>query len=625
MLQKLNERIQGVVAWVVIILIALTFTLFGVDYYMQSHQSSDVEVTVNDQPISKQAFEVSYRRNRQQRDPSQFTTASENALKKQVLDDMIANVVTVQSAKKGGFDVSSAQANAAIVSIPQFQQDGHFSTERYQQALSGAMFTPESFQNEVKQGMLLNQQRFAFIGSAFAIPSEIKRFVKLYMQTRDYDYLQIPAALFMDKNQVTADQVNTYYKNHQQEFIAAEQVSIDYVRLSMQQIRDNVKVDEDDIQHYYDENQNNFQSPAQWKVAHILFALPTGADADAQNEVKQNAEEAWQALQNNPTQFSQWVKTMSSDKLSADNEGILPWIAAGQTEFDVALATLTHVGQISAPIKTRHGYEIFKLIALKPASLKPLADVKAQISDQLITETAQTRYAQLLEQLTDLGYQTPDSLTPVAQELKLPIEQTDPFSREGGNTEITKNKQIINTAFSHDVMELGNNSEPIQLDNDSVVLLRVNKHIPAAKKPLVDVQDAITNKLAQKQAEIKARELGSSMLSANNNESPLEPVIHSKQLVWHDVAEASRDSDKADAIINDLAFSLSKPDSRDGRKLVNGDFVIVRLKKINNGHYDKLDKEQQTSLIQQIETSYGLMDYDLYVNNLISQASIEKH
>lgn len=50
MLQKLNEHIQGVVAWLVIILIAITFTLFGVDYYFQSRQISDAKVIVNDRP-----------------------------------------------------------------------------------------------------------------------------------------------------------------------------------------------------------------------------------------------------------------------------------------------------------------------------------------------------------------------------------------------------------------------------------------------------------------------------------------------------------------------------------------------------------------------------------------------
>lgn len=625
MLQKLNERIQGMVAWVIIILIAITFGMFGIDSYFRSHQASDAEVVVNDEAISKQALETNYRRSRMQRDPSKLTAASESALKKKVLDEMVINLITVQAARNAGFQVSDEQANSAIVSIPQFQQDGHFSKERFDQALGGAMFTRETFRNEVKQGMLINQQRFAFIGSAFALPSEIERFVKLYMQTRDYDYLQISTALFMDKSKISNEQVSNFYKSHHQEFITPEKVSIDFIRLSLQQIRDTLQIPDADIQAYYNDNQSNFLSPASWKVAHILFAISPGADKEVQNEIKRNADAAYQALINNPQQFSKWVKTMSSDKLSKLNDGVLPWISAGQPEFDKALFQLTSPGQISVPLKTKRGYEIFKLIAFKPSKLKPLAEVKSQIADQLKAEAAQNQYTRALEQLSDLSYQSPDSLSPITNQLKLALEHTEPFSREGGNTEITKNIQVINTAFSHDVMELKNNSEPISLDNDSVVVLRVNRHFPATTKPENEVRDSIINKLAMMQAETKAKELGTSMLSLKEKDSEAQKaIIDSKQLVWRSVTAATRDSDKTDAMINDLAFSLSGPDTRDGRKLMNGDFVIVRLKKINDGNYNTLDKEHQASLTQQIENSYGLMDYDLYVNSLFSKAKIVK-
>lgn len=621
MLQKLNERIQGVIAWVVIILIAATFTLFGVDYYMQSRQVSDVEVSVNGEAISKHFFDTSYRRNRQQKDPSLMTAASDAALRKQVLNEMVVNLISVQGAKAGGFHVSVDQANQAIVNIPQFQQDGRFSSERYKQALSGAMFTPDSFRKEVQQGMLLNQQRFAFIGSAFAIPSELQRFVKLYMQTRNYQYLQIPAVLFLNKESISDVDVNAYYTQHQEKFLTPEKVIIQYIRLSMQQIKDTLKVSDEDIKRYYEENQSNFLTPAQWQVAHILFAVPEGADEELNKKVEQNAEESAQALQNNPMQFGQWVKTMSADKLSSNKDGVLPWMTAGQTEFDPILLTLTKPGQISKPFKTSHGYEIFKLVAYKPAQLKPLASVKSQISEQLVSEMAQTQYTQALEQLTDLSFQTPDTLNPVADALKLTIEKSEAFPRQGGNTELTKNKQIINAAFSHEVMELGNNSEPVQLDSDSVIVLRIDQHIDAAKKSLPAVKQDIINLLALKQAQEQAKKWGTTYLLTKNDER--STTVNGKKLEWRSVEEANRDSEKADAMINDLAFSLTKPNRLEGRRLLNGDYVIVHLKKITDGDYDALDKEQQNSLIQQIESSYGLVDYDLYIKSLENQAKVE--
>lgn len=623
MLQKLNERIQGVVAWVVIILIALTFTLFGVDYYMQSHQTTDAKVVVNDIPLTNQAFEANYRRARSQKDLSSMTATDEKNLQNQVLSQMINNETTVQAAHQFGFNVSIEQANQAIVNIAQFQEDGHFSSERYQQALSGALFTPESFQKEVRQGMLLNQQRFAFMGSSFALPSEIERFVRLYMQTRDYDYLTISAKQLEKGITVTASQIKEYYSKHQQEFMSPEQVSIDYVTLSMHDIRSKIKISDDDISRYYNENQNNYLTPAQWKVAHILFAIPDNASQEDIDTIKKKSEDAYEQLKKNPKDFSKLLAS-SDDKLSLANKGELPWITAGNNEYDKVLATLTTPGQISTPEQTTHGFELFKLIDYKPVTTKSLAQMKATIQEQLITDMAQAQYAQALEQLSDLSYQTPDSISPVADALGIKVQHSPVFSRAGGADVLTKNKQIVNAAFSQDVLGLANNSEPVQLDNDSVVVLRVKDHLLTKKLPLDKVEDQIKIILVKQFSEQQAKKIGAVLLGSNEDKKQLD-LVTSHQLKWNSVAQSGRDNDKVDSLVNELAFTLSKPQSRDGVLLANGDYAVVKLKNINHGTFAKMDKEHKESLMQQIESSYGLMDYDLYVNSLMNQAQIVRN
>ncbi|WP_298621805.1 SurA N-terminal domain-containing protein, partial [uncultured Legionella sp.] len=598
--------------------------LFGVDYYMQSHQTSNAKVTVNEQPITAQAFETNYRRTRAQQEKAQMTAAEDKNLQNQVLNQMITNEVSVQAARKYGFEVTPEQANAAILNIPQFQQDGHFSSERYQQALSGALFTPESFQNEVRQGMLLNQQRFAFMGNSFALPDEIKRFVRLYMQTRNYDYLVVSSSRFMDEIKISDDDINTYYIDHQKEFMSPEQVTIDYIILSMHDIKSHLNISHDDVKRYYDENKSNYLTPAQWQVAHILFAIPADASKDEIDEVQKKADAAYTKLQENPEQFEQMVSTDSDDKLSIADKGVLPWITAGQNEADKELSNLTAPGQISNPVRTKHGLEIYKLIAYKPVTTKSLAEVASTIKEQLSTDMAQAKYAQALEQLTDLSYQTPDTLAPVSDALKLKVETSEPFSRLGGKNPVTQNKLVINSAFSHDVLELSNNSDPIQLDNDSVAVIRVNQHIPSKQLPIAQVHEQIEKKLLKQRADAKAKEVGTNLLNPLEDEKQKE-LMSANKLEWKSVVESARDSDKAETTINDAAFNLLRPESRDGVILDNGDYVVVRLKKINEGKLSSLDKEQQDSLIQQIEASYGMMDYDLYVNNLLKNAKIEKH
>lgn len=624
MLQKLNERIQGVVAWLVVVLIGLTFTLFGVDYYFQSHQTSNAKVVVNGESLTYQAFETNYRRARGMQDAAHMTAEDEKKLQSQVLDQMVANEVMVQAARKNGFDVSANQANAAILSIPQFQEDGHFSAEKYQQALSAALFTQSSFQNEVSQGMLLNQQRFAFIGTSFALSDEVERFIRLYMQNRDYDYLVVSAAHFEKQINVSADAVAEYYKQHQKEFMAPEQVSLEYVTLSMNDVKKQVKISNDDVSRFYNENQSNYLTPAQWHVAHILFAIPEGVSKDELDQIQKKADDAYAVLQKDPSQFDKLVASESDDKLSVADKGELPWITAGQNDYDKVLSNLTTAGEISAPVQTKHGLEIFKLIAYKPVTTKPLSEVETTIKEQLMTEMAQAKYAQALEQLSDLSYQSPDSLKPVSEAMKLNIETTKPFSRAGGKDNLTKNPQVINAAFSHDVLELSNNSEPIQLDNDSVIVARVSEHTPEKEQTLEEVKKQIHTTLTKQGAEAKAKTLGMSLQNPVDSKKH-EEILGANKLSWTTVEQAARDSDKADPQINELAFNLLRPENRDGAVLPNGDYVVVRLKHINDGKLSTLDKEQQESLIQQIEASYGMMDYDLYAKSLINQAQIEKH
>ena len=392
----------------------------------------------------------------------------------------------------------------------------------------------------------------------------------------------------------------------------------------MADIKKTINISDQQIKRYYDENQSNYYTPAQWKVAHILFAVSPEASLDDQQRIKKNSEDTYLSLQKDPGQFDNDVMTISDDKISVEKKGVLPWIVAGQSEFDKALVNLTQAGQISAPIKSQHGYELFKLIAYKPARVKPLPDVKTDIQQQLLADSAQTEYAKTLETLSDLSYQTPDSLAPVAEALKLKLEKSPLFSRKAGDSELTKNKQVVNAAFSHDVLVLGNNSDPVQLDNESVIVLRVSQHVPATEKPLTEVEPLIRDKLAMTKAKAQANLLGKELLKNNQQAIQENKLIKDNKLQWQVVKDATRDTEATHAIINDLAFSLARAGAEGGRSLESGDYVIVRLKDINDGQLSTLDKEQVASITQQIEANYGMMDYDLYVNNLRNKAIIAK-
>ena len=163
------------------------------------------------------------------------------------------------------------------------------------------------------------------------------------------------------------------------------------------------------------------------------------------------------------------------------------------------------------------------------------------------------------------------------------------------------------------------------MDNDTVVVLRVNRHILAAEKPFSEVKAAISEQLEKEQAVIDAMNFGKALLALPKGGPEQTEQIENHHLSWKTINKASRETELAPELINELAFNLSKPKEAIGQSLPNGDFIIVDLRSINPGDFSSLDKEHINSVTQQVQASYGVMDYDLYVASLMSKANIVRH
>ena len=151
----------------------------------------------------------------------------------------------------------------------------------------------------------------------------------------------------------------------------------------------------------------------------------------------------------------------------------------------------------------------------------------------------------------------------------------------------------------------------------------MDKHIPATEQSLATVYNQIVKIISLELAQVKAKDLGTKLINITDAKQQQE-LLTANKLSWQEIKNAARDHDKSNAVINDLAFNISKPESREGTTLPNGDYLVVKLKTINNGDLSTLDQEQKNSLVQQIVSTYGMLDYDLYVNNLLRQAKIER-
>jgi peptidyl-prolyl cis-trans isomerase D len=181
-------------------------------------------------------------------------------------------------------------------------------------------------------------------------------------------------------------------------------------------------------------------------------------------------------------------------------------------EFD-DVAFKMEPGTISDLVKTQFGYHIIKLVDKRPASSKPVEEVKPQITDQLTFEKAQTRANELATAMEkEIG--KPADLDRVAEEHGFKVQESLPFTREEPILGIGAAPQVAAAAFD---LNEGQVSPAIQSPSGYVFLTVVSKQAPYVPK-LEEVKDRVREDLVKEReaalATEKARSISAALKSA---------------------------------------------------------------------------------------------------------------
>ncbi len=634
MLQNIRDKSQGWLAWLIVLVLCGTFILWGIHAYMTETMSGDANVAayVNKKPIAQTSLDAAYARLRQQQ---QFQLGSnfslnqktEQNLKHQALMQLIISHVLVRAAERAGYRVTTDQVDEALLRIPAFQVNGQFSVDRFHEVINSVLYTQPQFLADLRQNMLVNQVRGGYINSEFALPNEVTTAVQLINQQRNISYFILPVSRFVPQVKITPAQVEQYYQQNQQAFQSPEKVSIEYIELSLPAIEKTLHFDQTKLQQYYEDNIANYTTPERWHVAHIsiyLSANATHAQVQAAREKAATVEQAIDAGKD----FSQLAQQYSDNKATAAKGGVLPWFSAGSLDpvFEKAAASL-RVGQVSAPIRTPQGFEIIKLLDVQKAQVQPFDKVKAAVQNALASQQAQQIFADQSDKLSNLTYANPNTLTIAAKALNLPIQTTDLFGHEGEKTGMASNPRVLAATFSNDVLQQGNNSNLIALDQNTAIVLRIKDHQAATLLPFATVKNQIETQLEKQQAQQQAKVEGEKLVAQLQQEkTSLIDVAKQQKLSWQAEDNAGRYDTRIDAPILAQAFHMPTPSAQhpsvSGLPLASGDYAVISVDAVHPGSLGG-DAIQKRIFAEQIENNLGQIDYELYVNQLMNAAKIK--
>jgi len=617
MLQNIRDNSQGWIAKTIIGIIVVLLALTGFDAIFNAASNSQTAAKVNGEEISR--YDLDQAMNMQRRQLAQqlgqdfdASLLDDRLLRDSALGSLIDRMLLLQGAKSADFAFSREALDQLILQTPEFQVDGAFSAARFDQVIQQMGYSRLQFRQLLEQEMLIGQLRAGISGTGFVTDQQVENFARLEMQTRDFETLTIPAQ--HETIEVSDEQIEEYYETNADRFRTPEQVIVEYVELKKESFFDQVEASDEELQDLYQQQIANLDE--QRRAAHIL--IETGGEL-SDEEAKAKIEEIAARVKGGED-FAAIAKEVSQDPGSANEGGDLGFAGTGVYDpaFEDALYALNE-GEVSAPVQSEFGWHIIKLLGVQSPEVPSFESMKPELVRELKAQQVEQRFVEISKQLEDAAFEASD-LTQPAQELGLMVQTTDAFGREGGEG-IAANRQVIQAAFSDEVLVDGANSSVIELDPETSIALRVKEHLKPAAIPLADVRDDIVVQLQRSLAAETARTQGEQLLAELRDGKQPDGQ-------WQPVEAAARSQEGVAPALLQAVFRMPRPQQQDkpnytGVALGNGDYVVVRLNGVNEPE-TALSDEEKLNYRRFLASRIGQQDFAAFRQKQQAAAKIER-
>ncbi|MGP1205174.1 MULTISPECIES: peptidylprolyl isomerase [unclassified Serratia (in: enterobacteria)] len=618
MMDNLRAAANHVVLKIILALIILSFVLTGVGNYLIGG-SGDYAAKVNGQTIERAQLEQAFQSERsrmQQQLGDQFSALAGNEgymqqMRRQVLSQLIDNMLLDQYAKKLGLAVSDDQIKDAIRKAPYFQTNGQFDNAKYLDLIGRMGYTADNFAQSMRQ-QLVNQQLIqAFGESGFVLPSESQAMAALVLQERDVRLATIDLKALQAKQSAGDDELKAYYDQNKNSFIAPEQVKVSYIPLDAASMQDKVKVSEEDINAYYDQHKSSYGQPE--RKNYSVIQLKTEAEANAAlDELKKGAD------------FATLAKEKSTDIISRRIGGELGWLEPETTADELKQANLTEKGQLSGVVKSSVGYLIVRLNDIEPEKLKPLSEVHDAIAKQVQQEKAVDAYYALQQKVSEAATSDNESLASAEEAAGVKAAQSDWFTRD--NIPAALNfKPVVQAIFDGSLIgengAPGSNSDVITVDGDRAFVVRVSGHKPEGIEPFDQVKDRVAE-LVKRNKALQAAKLQGEKLLVELKQGKGDEAMKAAGLSFGAVQKMARAPE--DSQLVESVFALPHP--QDGKPVYGmsqdrqDNVVLIALDAVKPG---TLPEDEMKTFVGKMEEGATGVSFDSLLASLRKEAKIK--
>ncbi len=620
MLNTIRERLSGWIAVLIIFILAMALVIsFG-------NMNTDVvtgnfAAKVNGEEIPMLEFRRVYQDQllrQQQAAQGELTAELQEQVKRNVLEGMVQERAVSQHVREQGYRVSDKRVSDFIRAQPGFQVGGEFAPEAYIARLSNIGQTPDFFEERTRNRLEINQLQAGLVASSFYTPTEYRRFIELQQEQRKATLLRFSPVDFMPEVKIDEAMIEAHYQQNIERYQTDESVGLEYVELLLDDIAATVVVDEDALLEYYESNLARYSTPEERRARHILVAIDEETDETKAEEVITRLA----GRLSDGADFAELARENSDDTGSAPDGGELGWAAPGAyvEPFEAALFELK-TGEVSEPIRTQFGYHLIQLEEVRPGTQKAFAEIRDELLEQLQRQAAEDAFYEQAERLDDLALENPGSLALVAEQTGLALQQTEGFTRQGGEP-LGFDADLVAAVFSPAVLDEGENSSLLELGEDRAVVVRVLDHQLPQARPLEDVRAVIEGELRLQKASAMATDQGAAAFARIESGEDLDLIANELGQAPETFGPLARNSNELPPDVLGAVFRAADLTGFQGLETSDGGYAIYRLDEVLPGKPAAVPREQRDQVKMQLAQQVGSRDFGALLTDLRSSVEL---
>tara|TARA_B100000475_G_scaffold197485_1_gene176481 strand:- start:3402 stop:5270 length:1869 start_codon:yes stop_codon:yes gene_type:complete len=487
----LRERLQGIVAFSFLGIVALTFAFLGLPTFTQTFNNNDYaqigKYSISQSEYFRTKSQVEQNLRSQFGDGLNFSDPAIIDIVSNLTNNSIIEKYTlINLVDDLGIKVPAKYIETELSKLESFQVDGKFSQDLFKNYLINFNLSKEDLVEDFESDLKLNLAVSLIDATSSSYDKTINQYLDLLTERRSVTFVELNTENVTKEIELTDDALQEYYSLNIEEFSIPESRS--YLLLDLKKTNMDLGVSEEDVQQAYNLFLENLPTPEK-RISHIMIIRDNYESDEAyQAKVSQVA------VETKTIDFSEAVKALSDDLGTVDTNGDLGFTNGEvfPSEFEQVIRELK-LGEISNPIEFESNTHFLKITELTGAENTTLEDKRAELVSELEQIKFEDKVAQVSSNITFSDYSV-EEVYAYAQSNDLEIKDFEGMQIDSLPFGFDNAGVVIET-------DLNNWSSPLQIAVDNYSFAYVYAIAEKTYKEFESVKASVTEKLT---AEMKS-------------------------------------------------------------------------------------------------------------------------